>query len=82
MPAVTSADRVQLLSLDQIVELIPLPFAATQILQRMGGLQLTLTGLRQSTAQAAAPQLRRPAMEAVKVSSPCHEHLLVVTAPV
>jgi hypothetical protein len=78
----TSGADFQHFVLDQIVELILLPFPAAHLCQGMGGLKLPFAGLRQSIAQAAATQLRRPAMEAMEVSGPCHEHLLVVTPQV
>jgi hypothetical protein len=77
-----SGNRFSVVELDQIMQLIPLPLAATQLGHGMGGLQFAFAGLRQSLAQAAATQLRRPTMEAMEVSGPCHEHLLVVTPPV
>ena len=64
------------------MQLIPLPFAAAHFGGRMGGLEFTLAGFRQRIAQAAATQLRCPAMETMEVSGPCHEHLQVVTPPV
>jgi hypothetical protein len=69
----------QLVQFDQVIELVVLPFAAAHLGDRMGGLKLAFPGLWQSTAQAAAAQLRGPAMEAMEVSCPCHEHLQVVT---
>jgi hypothetical protein len=61
------------------MQLILLPLAATHLGQGMGGLQFAFAGLRQSLAQAAATQLGGPTMEAMEVSGPRHEHLLVVT---
>jgi hypothetical protein len=77
-----SADRFQVFDLDQVMELILLPFPAAHFAHRMRGLQFAFTGFRQRIAQAAAAQLRRPAVEPVKISGPCHEHLLVVTPQV
>jgi len=64
------------------VKLISLPFATTLFGHGMGGLEFAFSRFRQCAAKAAATQLRCPAVEAMKVSGPCHEHLLVVTSPV
>ena len=72
----------QLLGLDQIHELVVLPFPAADLSPGMDGLQLPFPGLRQGIAQAPATQLRGPTVEAMEVSGPCHEHLQVVTVQV
>jgi hypothetical protein len=74
-----SGDYVAGVEFNQIVQLILLPFAAAHLADRMGGLQFAFSWFRQGAAQAATTQLRRPAMETMKVSGPCHEHLWVVT---
>ena len=74
-----SGDHVATVAFNQIVQLILLPFAAAHLADRMGGLQFAFSGFREGATQAAATQLRRPAMETMKVSGPCHEHLWVVT---
>ncbi len=79
--SISSAD-FERVGLKQIIELSVLPFPAAHLGHGMGGLELTFAGLRQSITQAATTQLRRPAMEAMEVSGPCHEHLQVVTKPV
>jgi hypothetical protein len=63
-----SNSGLELLHIQQIMQLIPLPQAAPQLSNRMGGLQLTFTGLRQGAAQGTAAQLGGPAMEAVERS--------------
>jgi hypothetical protein len=63
-----STSTLELLHLQQIMQLIPLPQAAPQLSNRMGGLKLTFTGLRQGAAQGTAAQLGGPAMEAVERS--------------
>jgi hypothetical protein len=80
--ACRSGDCFPFFQLREIVQLIALPLAAAHLAHGMGGLQFAFAGFRQGVAQAASTQLRCPAMEAMEVSGPCHEHLLVVTPPV
>jgi hypothetical protein len=63
-----SNGTLERLYIQQIMQLIPLPQAAPQLSNRMGGLQLAFAGLRQGAAQGTAAQLGGPAMKAVERS--------------
>ena len=77
-----SAGGAELVGLDQIMQLIPLPVAAAHGSGRQVGLQLTFAGLRQGAAQGTAAQLGRPAMKPMEGSRTGHEHLLLETPSV